>query len=389
LLNEPLWSAAGSQARRRFPFDTKAASAEGFRRCRCTHNFISGVQLNPISKPRPVTMRLLTALPLIPSLLLAAHPLLADQIPLQVSEQSFSFQIFDPAEPVGHAFEFFNNGPDTIQVARIAVTEPLQVAKVLSKIPPRQGGQLVVSLGTPRELGDYEGAIEITFKNKELAPMRLTFVGKITPAIDVRPLPAFFVATTRGRTNGASLEIVNQDVEPLQINEIQSASSRYTLNLAALDKGRRYRLELAMRADAKPGRETENITLLTSSKKQPRVLIQANTLVHERVYAFPEAIDLGAINQSDLKSNPGLTNLINQTLMIYQEGGKDFRAEATTDLGALNLGVERSTLNDRSEIHLQVVVTKLAPGPIKGSIRINTNDPEFPQLNVPVTGYIQ
>src|SRR5262245_7346430 len=167
-------------------------------------------------------MRLLSSLLLSPSLLLVANPLVADQNPLQVSEQSFSFEIFDPAEPVVHAFDFYNTGSETIQVARIAVTEPLQVVKVLSKISPGQGGQLAVSLGTPRELGDYEGAIEITFKNKGLSPLRLPFTGKITPVIDVRPLPAFFVATTRGRTNGASLEITNQDVEPLHISEVPS-----------------------------------------------------------------------------------------------------------------------------------------------------------------------
>ena len=59
--------------------------------------------------------------------------------------------------------------------------------------------------------------------------------------------------------------------------------------------------------------------------------------------------------------------------MIYQEGGKDFRATAATDLGALNLGVQRSKFNDRCEIHLEVVVRKLTTGPIKGSIRIRTN----------------
>src|SRR5262249_30195247 len=147
-------------------------------------------------------------------------------------------------------------------------------------------------------------------------------------------------ATTRGRTNGASLEIVNQDVEPLQIKEIQSPSSRYNVNLEPLEPGRRSRLDLVMRSDATPGRQTENITLLTSNKKQPRLVIQANTLVHERVYAFPETIDLGVINRSELKSNPNLTNLVSQTLMVYQENGKDFRATASTDLDALKLGVE-------------------------------------------------
>ena len=333
-------------------------------------------------------MQFQSSLTLISALWLATSPLAAGQNHLQVSEQSFSFEIFDPAQPVIHAFDFYNGGPDTIQVAKIAVSDPLQVVKILSRIPPGQRGQLIVSLGTPRQLGQYQGAIEITFKNKDLAPMRLAFTGRITPAIEVRPMPAFFVATIRGQTNGSSLEIVNQDVEPLEIKEIRSPSSRYDVKLEPLDQGRRYGLELVMRADAKAGRAIEEITLLTSSKKQPCLVIQANTLVHERVYAFPESIDLGSINRSEFKSNPSLTNLLHQTLMIYQEGGKDFRATADTELDAVSLEVERSSSRDRCEIRIELAFNNLGPGPFSGFIRIHTNDPEFPHLSVPVKGSV-
>jgi len=222
-----------------------------------------------------------------------------------------------------------------------------------------------------------------------LTPVRLEFTGKIAPVIEVRPLPAFFVATTRGRTNSVSLEIVNKDVEPMQITEVPHSSSRYELKLATTEPGRRYHLDLVMRSDAKPGRQTEDITLLTSSKKQPRLVIQANTLVRERVYTFPEGLDLGLIKRSELKSNPGLTNLINQTLMVYQEGGKNFEINALTDLDALKLGSQRSSLGDRYEIQVQVAVNQLAPGPINGFIRIKTNDRDFPDLNVPVKGSVE
>src|SRR3989442_5444207 len=196
-------------------------------------------------------MRSINFLTLVPTLMLAAAGRAADQSRLQVSEQSFSFEIFDPAQPVEHAFFFHNSGADTIQVERIALTPPLRVDKILSKIPPNEDGQLIVGLGTPRELGEYEGAIEVSFKNKDLAPLRLEFTGKITPVIEVRPVPAFFVATTRGRTNSASLEIVNKDPEPLQITNLQNTSSRYELKLAPVEPGRRYRLDLTMRTDAK------------------------------------------------------------------------------------------------------------------------------------------
>src|SRR5262245_16822905 len=256
-------------------------------------------------------MRLLGFFTLAPALLLAASGSAADPNRLRVSEHSFSFEIFDPTQPVEHTFHFHNNGADTIQVERIALTPPLRVDKVLSKIAPNHAGQLIVSLGTPRELGEYEGAIEVTFKNKDLPSLRLEVAGKITPVIEVRPIPAFFVATTRGRTNLTSLEIINKDAEQMQI-DVPRSTSRYELKLATVDPGRRYRLDLVVRPDAKAGRQTDDITLLTSSKKQPRLVIQANTLVRERVYTFPESIELGLIKRSDLKSNPGLTNLLNQ-----------------------------------------------------------------------------
>src|SRR5262245_55472986 len=81
-------------------------------------------------------MRLVRSFSFFSSLLLAATALAVYQNVLQVSETEFCFEIFDPAEPVVHAFNFHNSGSNTIQVAAIAVTEPLRVNKVLSKILP-------------------------------------------------------------------------------------------------------------------------------------------------------------------------------------------------------------------------------------------------------------
>ena len=62
---------------------------------------------------------------------------------------------------------------------------------------------------------------------------------------------------------------------------------------------------------------------------------------------------------------------------------------ALTDLDALDLGAQRSNLGDRYEIQVQVAVNRLAPGSINGFIRIKTNDPDFPVLNVPVKGSVE
>src|SRR2546426_3383448 len=129
-------------------------------------------------------MRLLCVLTFVPGLMLAVSGPVAAQTLLQPSELSFSFEIFDPAAPVEHTFYLRNSGLEMVQIERVALTPPLHADKIVSKIPPHQDVELIVSLGTPRQLGDYAGAIEITFKNKDLAPLRLDFTGKITPLIE-------------------------------------------------------------------------------------------------------------------------------------------------------------------------------------------------------------
>jgi hypothetical protein len=116
--------------------------------------------------------------------------------------------------------------------------------------------------------------------------------------------------------------------------------------------------------------------------------VPANTYLHERVYTFPDEVDLGALRYEDVQRNPGLLQAAGQTLMIYQEGGSDFQVNLKTDLPALNLKWERGPKGDRYQVTATLMRDKLPIGPIKGSIFIETNDPEFPRLTIPVVGSI-
>jgi len=76
----------------------------------------------------------------------------------------------------------------------------------------------------------YEGAVEVIFKNKDLAPVRLEFTGKITPVLEVRPVPAFFIATTRGHTIQVLWKSSTRTPN-MQITQGEFPSSRYDLKL--------------------------------------------------------------------------------------------------------------------------------------------------------------
>ena len=75
--------------------------------------------------------------------------------------------------------------------------------------------------------------------------------------------------------------------------------------------------------------------------------------------------------------------------MVYQENGKAFKAKALTDLPFLSILSEPGRTGDRCQLTIILDGDKLQPGKIDGNIGIETNDPEFPLLNVPVRGEIK
>jgi len=145
---------------------------------------------------------------------------------------------------------------------------------------------------------------------------------------------------------------------------------------------------LILKPDGPSGRKTEPIIVETSSEELPALEIAANTFLHERVYTFPDSVDLGAIPVSQIRNNPGLLSMLAQTLMVYQEGGSDFRATLRSDLPGLTLKWERGPKGDRYQTTIALDPAKVHLGPYKGLLLIDTNDPAFPKLTVPISGQI-
>ena len=74
--------------------------------------------------------------------------------------------------------------------------------------------------------------------------------------------------------------------------------------------------------------------------------------------------------------------------MVYQTGGRDFFVKSGSTVPGLELAAERGPQGDRVQITASLLSAKAAPGPIRGTIQLHTNDPTFPELTVRVTGEI-
>lgn len=289
---------------------------------------------------------------------------------------------------VEHDFVLKNQGQSPVRIQRVLLTPPMVVTRMQALTPAGGETRIHVKLDTTALKGHFEGEVRVVFDDGAEPEALLGFEGEIAPVIELLPGPAFFVGARRGEVREGTIEIVNRQPEPIEILEVRHSTQRFTTRLDTVEPGKRFRLTLSVKPDGPGGRHSEPIVITTSSPSLPTVTVTANTLLRERVYTFPDAVDFGALRMSDIEKTPDLFDRIAQTLMVYQYGGTDFRIEIRSDLPLLAVQTERGPQGDRYQNTVKLLREKLRPGPIRGSLLIKTNDVEFPSLVVPVTGEI-
>ena len=300
----------------------------------------------------------------------------------------FDFGKVMQGKTVEHEFVLKNEGTTTLRILGVSPTAPLKLTPFTAQINPGAELRIPVQLDTSKLGGQFKGKILLSLNDPALPEVSLLFEGRVITPIELSPRSAFYVAGRRGEHRQAVIEIINHDPEPLRIESVEHPKERFSTKLDTIEEGRRYRLSLILKPDGPGGKNADTILVKTSSRTAPLIRIPANTYLRERVYTFPDAVDLGALRLADIKAQPDLLQRTGQTLMVYQWGGKDFKVSLTSDIPALDLKGEPGPKGDRWQFTVKLLKDKITPGPIKGNIFIKTNDPQFPTLAVPVTGAI-
>jgi hypothetical protein len=120
----------------------------------------------------------------------------------------------------------------------------------------------------------------------------------------------------------------------------------------------------------------------------PHLRIEANTLLRERVHTYPDAVDLGSIPISTIRRSADALQQLAQTVMVYQAGGRDFRISAATDVPGLAIRAAAGPQGDRHQLTLTLDADQAKVGPIRGTLRIRTNDDQWRSIEIPVSGAI-
>lgn len=219
---------------------------------------------------------------------------------------------------------------------------------------------------------------------KTNSPVAATVVAPLnpTPVFTVEPGERWTTSALVGSSSSNSFYLYNPQSKPIHVKTVVPGGNDFTAAIETLQDGKRYQLTVASNPALKPGHYAQTIKALTDSPTQPVISIEVDLTVYPKVFASPTSIIMPTLPvASDLAA-------INWP-MIYvrrlREPGLKIKSYSST-LPFLKLELLTETENQVYKIKLTVDSSKIKPGEFKGKVRIETNDPDVPFVEIPIQG---
>jgi hypothetical protein len=198
----------------------------------------------------------------------------------------------------------------------------------------------------------------------------------------VEPGDRLTTSSLIGSSSSNTFYLYNPQATPVHAKKLIPGGDNFTATLQPLQEGTRYQLTVVSNPSLKPGHYSQTLKVSTDSTAQPEVTIQLELNVYPTVFASPTAIVMPALPvNSDLSAITWP--------MIYvrrvREKGLKIKGYSST-LPFLKLELLTETEDQVYKIRLTLDTTKIKPGEYKGKVRIETDDPAAPFVEVPVQG---
>lgn len=304
------------------------------------------------------------------------------------AETRHEFGTVNQGVKLSHAFKVRNDGNMPLVIRSVDLQEPGMKVSFTASVGAGQAAQITIDWDTSRLQGLVEGRALVNFSDPSRPQVELVLSGSVLPSIEILPMPVVFFSVYKGETAERSITVVNHEARPLQITRVEPGGTHFEATLTPVDPGKVFRLDVRVPRDVAPGRYMEAVYLHTNHPTMSRLAIGVNVLVKNDLYVNPEAVDLGRMSIKELTEQPALLQMLTQSLMVKKRAGEFSIRAISFDLEVLSITRSPVGRGQAFRVDVSLVHEKLKPGPITGTIRIVTDDKEFPELIIPVRGEV-
>jgi hypothetical protein len=206
---------------------------------------------------------------------------------------------------------------------------------------------------------------------------------KPSSALNVEPADRWITSVLSGSVAANSFYLINNQKDPVHAKKVISSGLDFNATLLTIQDGRRYEVKVESNPNLKPGRYTQTLRITTDSPTAPETTIDLELTVYPRVFVSPSSIIMPRLQSG--ATDLSLINWPSIYVRKIREAGLKIKSFSST-LPFLKLELVTETEGQVYKIQLKLDTTKIKPGAFKGTVRIETNDPEASVLEVPIQG---
>jgi hypothetical protein len=306
-----------------------------------------------------------------------------------IAETKHEFGIVTAGTMMSHTFIVRNDSRDPVKIEGVDLQAPGMKTSFKPLIAPGETGRITIEWDSVHLDGPVVGKAIVRLSDVKLPSVELVLTATVKRSIDILPMPAVFFSIYKGDTATRSITVVNRESRPLEITSIEPAGTHFDATITPVKAGETYRLDVTVPRTAAPGRFMESVYLNTNHPTLKRLRIAVNVLVKNELYVNPEVVDLGQISLAELTAKPQLVQLLDQKLIVRKRTGDFIIKSVSSDIPAVNVRTSSEGRAQAFQIDLSIIRERLVPGRLTGIIRIETDDKEFPVLEVPVAGIVR
>ncbi|HEU4386533.1 MAG TPA: DUF1573 domain-containing protein, partial [Blastocatellia bacterium] len=237
----------------------------------------------------------------------------------------------------------------------------------------------------PTFMLSLRASFKLERKPGESADAAVLAEGKRVGPFSVAPFDKWVTSALRGRPVSGVLYLTNRDNKPVRITEVIPGGDDFLVSLTKIQEGKRYDLSITTNPGLKAGQHNQTVRLVTDDKANPEIPIPLEVTVYPLVFVTPTLMNLRGLPLSMDSAQFNLP-LINVRKVSDQGGPLAIKSISST-LAFLKLDQQTEADGKSYSIRLSLDKSKIGgPGDFKGTVRIETNDPETPVFEIPVVG---
>jgi hypothetical protein len=313
---------------------------------------------------------------------LEEHAWKSHKKPPRVSFDHVSYELgkVRQGEVVEHDFPFRNLGELDLTIDRTR-SAPECIATLPMGRGARANGTAVVraALDTSGLAGELRRTITVYTNDPRKRTVLLTLIGTVVADVVVEPKQLYLGSVTRGSLASKTFRLTLRTAS-IRIGSTSEDNPYVTLHSKASPDGANVvELEPRLADDAPFGTFDEVVRMPTNNPKQPVLRLRVAGILRPNITASPDRLTFGNI--------PRNGNSVRR-LLVRNRGPDPVRvtaAEWEPSFGS----VEIDTLRKGRRYRIDATVDgDVAPGDITSVIRLTTDNPEQPRIEIPVEGRV-